>query len=175
MTSLLDSAPEAAQLLAAANRAFTATYPGPTANRQPVHTVYAGAQLYRWDTTARLGRTALQALQAYGSDPIEFARCVGLIGAAASAALDSGALQTRFERDPEALHRAQPDAWLAFAVHQRVLQKPGREPVEAFRIDFEDGSGARPDAEEAATAESPARKVARGMAAGSLPPFLGIR
>ena len=175
MTSLLDSAPEVLQGLAAANRAFAATYPGPTANRQPVHTVYGGAQLYRWDMTARLGRTALQTLQTYGSDPIEFARGVGLIGAAASAALDSAALHSRFERDPEALRREQPDAWLAFAVHQRVLQKLEREPVEDFRIDFEDGFGARPDAEEDATAESAAREVARGMAAGSLPPFLGIR
>jgi citrate lyase beta subunit len=175
MSSLLDTAPEVLQALAAANRAFTATYPGPSAQRQPVHTMYGGAQLYRWDTTARLGRTALSVLATYGSDPIEFARGLGLIGASAPAALDSSVAQTRFERDPAALRREHPDLWLAFAVHQRVLRKLEQEPVEDFRIDFEDGFGARPDAEEDATAESAAREVARGMAAGSLPPFLGIR
>ena len=190
--SLLDDAPEALQALASANRAFSAMFPGPSAQRQPVHTVYGGAQLFRWDTTARLGRSALQTLSTYGADPIEFARGVGLIAppaagapaqasvaqesaAQASAAQESAALGARFQRDPEALRREQPEAWLAFAVHQRVLDKLEREPVEDFRIDFEDGFGARPDAEEDEAAENAARELARAMAEGSSPPFIGIR
>ena len=54
-------------------------------------------------------------------------------------------------------------------------RKLEREPVEDFRIDFEDGFGARPDAEEDATAITAAREVARGMREGTLPPFIGIR
>src|SRR6185369_13005946 len=37
------------------------------------------------------------------------------------------------------------------------------------------GFGARPDAEEDATAVAAAREVARGLAGGLLPPFIGIR
>lgn len=50
-----------------------------------------------------------------------------------------------------------------------------REPVEDLRIDFEDGYGVRPDAEEDAHAEKAAREVARGLAAGGLPGGLGVR
>jgi citrate lyase beta subunit len=47
--------------------------------------------------------------------------------------------------------------------------------VEDYRIDFEDGYGNRPDAEEDAEAVRAAREVAKGMHQGSLPPFIGIR
>jgi len=56
-----------------------------------------------------------------------------------------------------------------------VLAKLRREAVEDFRIDFEDGYGARPDADEDATAVAAAREVARGLGEGLLPPFIGIR
>jgi citrate lyase beta subunit len=60
-------------------------------------------------------------------------------------------------------------------VFERVREKLAREAVEDFRIDFEDGYGTRPDAEEDGHAESAAREVAKGMADGTLPPFIGIR
>jgi citrate lyase beta subunit len=160
--------------LAAANRAFVVQYPGPSSARQPVHTVYGGAQLYRADSTARLGRAALDALATYGKDPLEFARGIGLIPLALEA--ENGAeLAARFARDPEGLRRERSDVWLAFSVYERVVKKLEREPVEDLRIDFEDGFGARPDAEEDATAVATAREVARGMKEHSLPPFIGIR
>jgi citrate lyase beta subunit len=56
-----------------------------------------------------------------------------------------------------------------------VRAKLEREPVEDFRIDFEDGYGNRPDSEEDAHAVAAAREMARGMAEGTLPPFVGIR
>src|SRR4030095_1799934 len=49
------------------------------------------------------------------------------------------------------------------------------EAVEDFRIDFEDGYGNRPDAEEDEDAARTVDEGARGMEAGSLPPFIGIR
>src|SRR4051812_36174414 len=64
---------------------------------------------------------------------------------------------------------------LAARVHPRVREKLQREPVEDFRLDFEDGYGNRPDAEEDGHAESAAVEVASGMAKGTLPPFIGIR
>jgi hypothetical protein len=64
---------------------------------------------------------------------------------------------------------------LATKVHPLVIEKLEREPVEDFRIDFEDGYGHRPDDEEDGHAWSTAIEVARAMGAGSLPPFIGIR
>ena len=175
MPSIIDQAEEALQALRLANRAFNATYPGPSAHRQPVHTVYGGAHLFRWDTSVRLGQAARQTFASYGSDPLRFAHGIGLVGGAASYAGNTAGLQARFEQDAEALRREQPGAWLAFAVHERVLKKLEREPVEDYRIDFEDGFGVRSDAEEDAAAEAAAREVARGMVERSLPPFIGIR
>jgi citrate lyase beta subunit len=60
-------------------------------------------------------------------------------------------------------------------VYARVRAKLEREPVEDFRIDFEDGYGDRPDHEEDAEAARSAEEVAKGMAGRSLPPFIGIR
>ena len=67
------------------------------------------------------------------------------------------------------------DARLRRKVYERVVEKLQREPVEDFRLDFEDGYGNRPDAEEDAHAVSSAAEVARGFSAGTLPPFIGIR
>jgi citrate lyase beta subunit len=57
----------------------------------------------------------------------------------------------------------------------RVRAKLQTEPVEDYRIDFEDGYGNRPDAEEDDHAEAAARAVAEARRDGHLPPFLGIR
>jgi citrate lyase beta subunit len=67
------------------------------------------------------------------------------------------------------------DGALASAVYGRVHAKLQREPVEDFRIDFEDGFGVRPDAEEDRTAVSAARELGRAVAGGIAPPFTGIR
>ncbi|MGE4108766.1 MAG: phosphoenolpyruvate kinase [Bacteriovoracia bacterium] len=64
---------------------------------------------------------------------------------------------------------------LAPVIHRRVRDKIQREAVEDFRIDFEDGFGSRPDAEEDATAAFAAQEVARGMREDTLSPYIGIR
>jgi len=56
-----------------------------------------------------------------------------------------------------------------------VREKLQREPVEDFRIDFEDGYGARPDEEEDAHAVAAAKELAQAMNSGEAPPFIGIR
>lgn len=61
------------------------------------------------------------------------------------------------------------------AVANRVLAKLQSEPVEDYRIDFEDGYGCRADAEEDGHAVAAAHAMSEGMAAGLLPPFVGIR
>jgi citrate lyase beta subunit len=142
-------APEEVQMvlaqIAEANRDFAARFPGDSARRQPVHTVYGGAQVFRSDTAPRLGALARRSLEEYAPEPPDFGRALGL---------------------PESL---------APTIYDRVAKKLSREPVEDFRIDFEDGYGNRTDPEEDGHAESAAVEVAKGLAAGTLPPYVGIR
>ena len=77
--------------------------------------------------------------------------------------------------DPAALDRALGLGALAEPVYARVVEKLSREPVEDFRIDFEDGYGTRPDVEEDRDVAAAAREVAKGLRAGSLPRWIGIR
>ena len=129
----------------AAHRDWARAHPGDPGSRQPVHTVYGGADLFRADTARRLGDLALGSLETYAPDADALASAVGL------------------------------DRRIAEPVRARVVAKLEREPVEDFRIDFEDGFGNRPDAEEDAAAEAAGREVAAGLTAGGLPPFIGIR
>src|SRR5688572_6558092 len=133
------------QRLAAMHRAVGARLPGDHGGRQAVHTVYGGAHLFKSDTAPRLGALALRALDEYAPAPGDLARAIDLPGA------------------------------LAEGVYARVKDKLTREPVEDFRVDFEDGYGNRPDAEEDGHAVSAAEEMARGLANGTLPPFCGIR
>jgi len=118
-------------------------YPGDSGARQPVHTVYGGAHLFKSDTAPRLGSLALKALSEHAPDPATFARAIDLKN--------------------------------ADTIYARVVEKLKREPVEDFRIDFEDGYGNRPDDEEDKHAELAAREIATGMRNNTLPPFIGIR
>lgn len=133
--------------LARPNRRATKRYPGPATDRQPLHTVYGGAHLFKATTAAKLGALALAHLHEYAPDARSLSDALGLEGGAS----------------------------LAEAVHSRIVAKLEREPIEDFRIDFEDGFGLRPGAEEDTEAERVAVQVALGMLEGSLPPSLGLR
>ncbi|HJR07840.1 MAG TPA: hypothetical protein VJ842_11305 [Pyrinomonadaceae bacterium] len=139
-----------------ANADFARDYAGETGRRQPVHTVYGGAHLFKSDTPRRLGALALRSLEQFAPDANAFAQAVGLTSAQDSSSDD----QTHT---------------LAPIIYERVREKLTREPVEDFRIDFEDGYGNRPDSEEDAHAEAAAREVAAGLKSGTLSPFIGIR
>jgi len=173
--SLSESARAHLNALTEANDAFAARYPGEPSARQPVHTVYGGAHLFKAKTTPRLGELALESFKTYGKNPVEFALGVGFVAPAELTGVDANTLANAYASDPEALRQRHPAHWLAARVHERVQQKLEREAVEDFRIDFEDGFGARSDEEEDAAARSAAEEVARGMREGTLPPFLGIR
>ncbi|MDI1482463.1 phosphoenolpyruvate kinase [Polyangium sp. y55x31] len=151
--------------LAQANRDFVQAFPGEPSRRQPVHTVYGGAHLFKARTCQRSGEVALDVMRTYAPDPVTFARALGLSFASA------------LPDDPAALANAPAGSpgYLARLVHERVLEKLAREPVEDFRIDFEDGYGNRPDAEEDGHAVAAAEQVAEAVASGTAPPFIGIR
>jgi citrate lyase beta subunit len=160
-----------------ANVSAAQHYPGETGRRQPVHTVYGGAHLFRADTAKRLGQVAERALIENAPDFVVFARAIGLpLSEDLPDVLDyATGLRQRLETDAESLRFENKAAWLAHTIYIRVREKLKREPVEDFRIDFEDGYGNRPDAEEDGHAESAALEVAKAVDAGTLPPFIGIR
>ena len=60
-------------------------------------------------------------------------------------------------------------------VEELVRAKLAREPVEDLRIDFEDGYGPHTDDEEDDAAAAAARALAGAVAAGTAPPFSGLR
>lgn len=168
-TALLDQ-------LGEANLRFQHTYPGDRPDRQPVHTVYGGANLFKADTCVRMGEIALRNLQTYAPNFVDLARVLQLAGHEHLPGLekDIHALTDYLDRLP-ATERRQEPAWLAYTVYNKMVQKLKAEAVEDFRVDFEDGFGNRPDAEEDATAGQAAQEVAKGMAQGTLSPFIGIR
>ncbi|MGI4875783.1 MAG: DUF6986 family protein [Janthinobacterium lividum] len=168
-TALLDQ-------LGTANRQFQLTYPGDRPDRQPVHTVYGGANLFKADTCVRMGEIALRNLQTYAPNFVELARVLRLTGHEHLPTLESdiAALTARLDALPAEARRQEP-GWLAYSVYNKIVQKLKSEPVEDFRVDFEDGFGNRPDAEEDATAVQAAQEVAKGMKQGTLSPFIGIR
>jgi len=45
-----------------ANKAFQKIYPGEKPDRQPVHTVYGGAHLFKFDTAPKNGRDSFSDL-----------------------------------------------------------------------------------------------------------------
>ncbi|HVS89906.1 MAG TPA: hypothetical protein VHF01_17010 [Candidatus Acidoferrum sp.] len=172
-----ESLQDIAAQLARAHKSFESRYPGATGARQPVHTVYGGAHLFRASTARRLGEAALRSLDEFAPDFASFAKAISLPGA--DRLTDSSNLIAQLaksiEADPQAARKENPPAWFAHTIYRRVREKLRCEPVEDFRIDFEDGYGNRPDAEEDGHAASTAGEVAAAMNSGELPPFVGIR
>ncbi len=64
---------------------------------------------------------------------------------------------------------------LSDEVERRVRAKLTAEPVEDLRVDFEDGYGARPDADEDAAVEAAVAALREAADRGSGAPFTGIR
>jgi citrate lyase beta subunit len=113
--------------------------------RQPVHVVYGGANLFKYDTTRKLGKIAERTFAEYAPDAEALAKALGI-------------------RDD-----------LAGTVYERVAEKLRRDPVEDYRIDFEDGFGTRSDDEEDTATDAAAAQLRKGMEEGTLPPFIGLR
>jgi citrate lyase beta subunit len=109
---------------------------------QPIHTLYGGAHLFKSTTCSKLSLLAQRSFAESAPDSAELVEVFGI---------------------PEPL---------AATVHARVAEKLRVQAIDDFRIDFEDGFGARTEAEEDAAVDSAAREV---TAAETLPPMLGIR
>ena len=131
--------------LTAADARLARLYPGDRGVRQPVHTVYVPADTYHAGLVSDWGRQALETLDTHAPTARELAEGLGI------------------------------SATTAAAVYERVRDKLAVEPVEDLRIDFEDGYGSRPDAEEDAAAAAAAQALREALDAGAAPPYVGIR
>ncbi len=163
--------------LGQANAQFTQIYPGESSVRQPVHTVYGGAHLFKSDTIPKLGALALKSLEEYAPDFVTFAHALQLPGheTLPTAPDQIAALEKQLLSNAKSIRREKHSVWLAHTVYSRVVEKLKREAVEDFRIDFEDGFGNRPNEEEDQTAESAALALAKGMGEKTISPYIGIR
>ncbi|MFJ2754675.1 DUF6986 family protein [Nocardioides sp. NPDC087217] len=145
MSRLEELAARLDRALAGADAALAASYPGDRGVRQPVHTVYVPGDRYDEKTVSEWSAESGRVLAEHA-------------GSAADVA-DS------FELEPG----------LAEEIYDRVTAKLAAEPIEDLRIDFEDGYGARPDADEDAAVVAAARALAATVRDGSATPFHGIR
>lgn len=133
------------ETLKKANCEFQDIYPGDRSDRQPVHTVYGGANLFKHDMAKKFGTKAMKTFKTYAPNADVFGEVFDL------------------------------DKVLAEQVYKKVEEKLKTEALEDFRIDFEDGFGNRSNEEEDETAIRAAKEVAQGMKENCLPPFIGIR
>ena len=95
MTVFLDA-------LGEGNRRVTDAFPGDRPRRQPVHTLYGGAHLFKADSAPKLGAIALRTLREYAPDP--------------------AALAAAFRIDPR----------LAERLYPLIVDRLQREPIEDF-------------------------------------------
>ncbi len=144
--------------LTTANDAFAARFPGVPLTRQPVHTVYGGANLYKPGAAAKLAQLAQASFNTYAADFETLARALGFGGY-----MDLGRTPTSAETR------------IARLVFERVAKKLRDEPIEDHRVDFEDGYGTRTDDEEDAHAVAAANAMADGLQTETLPGRVGIR
>ena len=119
--------------------------PSPNRPDRPSQVLYAGAHLWKAETLSRAAELARTTLAEAAPDDATFAEIFGL---------------------PAAIARE---------VRPRVAAKLSTQPIEDYRIDFEDGYGIRSDEEEDAAAANASRTLALLSDRGTLPPFIGIR
>lgn len=129
------------------NQEFLKHYPGDSSKRQPVHSFYGGAHLFKSDSALKLSQLAVQSMTENAENPDVFSNAMGFNG-------------TRSFNE---------------TIYERVLNKLKKEAIEDYHIDFEDGYGSRADDEEDGHAKSVALEVAKGHKEGTLPPYIGIR
>jgi len=137
---------EAEHALREANLSFARRYHGDDDRRQPVQTLIEGAQHFTADVARRRGAQALRAVDEYAPTPDAMALVFGIAG-----------------------HSALP------AIAERVREKLKREPIEDYRIDFEDGYGVRANDEEDRQVAFVAGEIERATRDELLPPMIGVR
>ena len=145
--------------------------------RTPVHVVYGGADRFSAETPEKFGRIALASIETYARGFVEFARLFELRGSnglphwpGAVAEIEAAA-----QSNPQTLRNDNFPAWFAWSVYRKTIEKLSKEPVEDFRIDFEDGYGYRTDEEEDGHAIATSTELASALNEGKITAFSGFR
>ncbi|MGF7236641.1 MAG: DUF6986 family protein, partial [Frankia sp.] len=131
--------------LVAVDAALARRFPGERLSRQPIHTCYVPADRFTASTAMAWGIEAMEVLDRHGASPTDLAEATGT---------------------PP--HLAEP-------VDAHVRRALATEPVQDLRIDFEDGYGIRPDADEDAHATLAAHGVLAAATTRTLPGSYGLR
>ena len=109
--------------LQAANTAFQEIYPGDKPDRQAVHTLYGGANLFNAEATAKMGAKSLEIFNTYAPDFMSFGKIFHLDG---SDQLDNtqgfAAVKDTYEALSVAEKKKHP-ARLSYEVYHKVITK----------------------------------------------------
>lgn len=151
--------------------------PANVSARTPVHVVYGGADRFSIETPKKFGRVALDSLKRYAPNFTAFAGAFQLHGHEHLPTFPRAVkeLEAVLKVDANKVKRKDRGAWFAWTVYQKTLAKLRTEPVEDFRIDFEDGYGFRSEAEEDGHAISAAAELAAALKKRRITEFTGVR
>ncbi|GAA4826741.1 DUF6986 family protein [Garicola koreensis] len=141
--------------LEATDRLLRTSYPGERDVRQAVHTVYVPAHSWSDDSLAQWSQSAVAAVEEHG----------GMRQLAEAVIRD----QRHESFGPGPSQTAADVAEEAEALAAAVEHKLSTEPIEDLRLDFEDGFGELPDADEDRWAVEAARVISRALQRGDAP------
>ena len=132
-----------------ANLTFQKVYPGDLPDRQPVHNVHGGANLYKNDSIVNIVKGALKSFETNASHFGLLANVLQLEGYEALSKTEAQIkeLETSLESITDEQRRKEL-ARLPYTVYKKIITNLETEACEDFRIDFEDGFGNKPEVEE---------------------------
>lgn len=145
--------------------------------RLPVHVVYGGADRFSTETPKKFGRIALDSMRAYAPNFAAFAHAFHLPGSEHLPTFTKTVkeLDAALKADANKVKKKDRAAWFAWTVYQKTVEKLRREPVEDFRIDFEDGYGFRSEEEEDGHVVSAASELANAYKKRCITNLSGFR
>jgi hypothetical protein len=146
--------------------------------RQPVHVVYGGANLFKANTPEKLGQIALKILETYCPDFAQFAEAMWIKGADTLPKYEDSIRDLEFSLvdDPEKIKKENYNSWFCWTVYQKTIEKLKTEPIEDYRLDFEDGYGIRTDEEEDFHCQKASEQLAISHQTSAVKiPFCGVR
>lgn len=145
--------------------------------RNPIHVVYGGADRFSAETPQKFGKLALKSLETYAPNFVEFASAFWLKDCDTLPNFEDVAADLEFKliENAEKVKNENFPAWFAWTIYNRTIEKLKNEPVEDFRIDFEDGFGIRSDDEEDKFALLASDELANSFANNTITEFCGFR
>src|SRR5213596_360402 len=108
--------------LKTANIAFQQIYPGDKPDRQPVHTVYGGANLFKSDTCVKMGDIALKSLKTYSPNFVTLAKVLRIERHEdlPSSAKKIEKLVNKMEKMTDK-ERKKEAAWLPYSIYNKII------------------------------------------------------